>query len=123
MTFIDTSALIGSFSGARVMVGKLRTVLESGEQVALSAIVLYEWLRGPRVHQELVDQEAVFPRDHAIPFGPAEAALAADLYKRLKGARGREMDLAIAATALVRNAVLWTLNPEDFRDIPGLQLV
>ena len=123
MTFIDTSALIGSFSGARLMVGKLRTLLESSEQVALSAIVLYEWLHGARVHQELVDQEAVLPRDHAIPFGPAEAAVAADLYKRLKSARRREMDLAIAATALVRNATLWTLNPDDFRDIPDLRLV
>jgi len=32
------------------------------------------------------------------------------------------MDLAIAAYALVREANLWTLNPSDFRDIPGLRL-
>lgn len=32
------------------------------------------------------------------------------------------MDIAIAACAIVRDAELWTLNPADFRDIPGLRL-
>ena len=36
--------------------------------------------------------------------------------------RGREIDLAIAATAIAQNASLWTLNSEDFRDIDGLSL-
>src|SRR5438309_1105801 len=34
-----------------------------------------------------------------------------------------EADREIAATAIVRGAPLWTLNPEDFRDIPDLKLV
>ena len=37
-------------------------------------------------------------------------------------ARSREMDLAIAACAITQDAALWTLNEEDFRDIPGLKL-
>ena len=36
--------------------------------------------------------------------------------------RGREIDLAIAACAIEQNAILWTLNPEDFHDVPGLTL-
>ena len=36
---------------------------------------------------------------------------------------GREMDIAIAACAIVNAASLWTLNPGDFPDIPGLTLV
>jgi predicted nucleic acid-binding protein len=28
----------------------------------------------------------------------------------------------IAACAIVRGAALWTLNPRDFDDIPGLKL-
>lgn len=98
-------------------------LLASGEQVVFSTMVLYEWLRGPRVQQELIQQESLFPRERAIPFGPEEATLAADLYKRLERARGREIDLAIAATALAHDAALWTLNAEDFRDIPDLHLV
>ena len=38
-------------------------------------------------------------------------------------ARGREIDLAIAACALDDGAAIWTLNPGDFRDVPGLRLV
>jgi predicted nucleic acid-binding protein len=33
------------------------------------------------------------------------------------------MDLAIAACAIGHGAGLWTLNPDDFRDVPGLVLV
>jgi predicted nucleic acid-binding protein len=37
--------------------------------------------------------------------------------------RRREIDLAIAACAMVHDASLWTLNPEGFDDIQGLKLV
>lgn len=89
----------------------------------MSSLVLYEWLRGPRTAQELMQQEKVLPAEEAVLFGPAEAARAADLYKRVRRGRSREIDLAIAATAIIRDAPLWTLNPEDFKDIPGLKLV
>lgn len=32
------------------------------------------------------------------------------------------MDIAIAACALEHGAHVWTLNPDDFRDMPGLKL-
>jgi predicted nucleic acid-binding protein len=35
----------------------------------------------------------------------------------------REIDLAIAATAIIRDAALWTLNRDDFSDIEGLTLI
>jgi predicted nucleic acid-binding protein len=37
--------------------------------------------------------------------------------------RGREIDLAIAAHAISRDATLWTLDVEDFADIPSLSLL
>jgi len=55
-------------------------------------------------------------------FGHREAARAASLYRRVKGARQRQADLAIAACAIERGASLWTLNRPDFNDIPGLML-
>ena len=55
-------------------------------------------------------------------FGPTEARVAADLYRTLPRARGRETDIAIAACALTREGRLWTTNEENFRDIPGLSL-
>jgi predicted nucleic acid-binding protein len=84
--------------------------------------VLFEWLRGPRSSDEKRAQEGLFPFASSIAFGAPEARVAANLYIALPRARSREMDIAIAACAIVRDAVLWTLNPADFRDIPGLRL-
>ena len=88
----------------------------------LPALVLYEWLCGSRRKEELAAQEALFPRELAIPFGAAEASTAAALYRRLRKPRGREVNIAIAACAIHYNTALWTLNVADFADIPGLQL-
>jgi predicted nucleic acid-binding protein len=90
--------------------------------------------RGPRTDAELHDQEALFPEAAAFEFGAAEAAVAAKLYRQVRNPpsprgfgvaspRGRSIDLAIAACAIVQNAALWTLNPQDFKDIPGLELI
>ena len=97
-------------------------MIEAGERLALTSLVLYEWLRGPRSREELTAQEALLPRESALPFGPLEAALTAKLYKAVRNPRGRELDLAIAAHAIALEAGLWTLNVADFRDIPGLRL-
>ena len=122
MILLDTSALIDCLTGPRRSARALRGAIAEGERVALATIVLYEWARGPRRAEELAAQEALFPREAAIPFGPAEAGRAAELYRRVPGARGREIDLAIAACAITWDARLWTLNRRDFEDVPGLEL-
>ena len=88
----------------------------------LPSLMLYEWLRGPRLKEELAAQEALFRSDSAIPFGYAEAALSAKLYKSARRPRGREIDLAIAAYAISRQAELWTINISAFADLQGLRL-
>lgn len=123
MIVIDTSALVDSLTGPRRSAHRLRSLIESGERVVLPALALYEWQRGPRLDQELAAQEALFPSESALPFGPVEAARASDLYRHVPRARGREIDLAIAAHALTEGAALWTLNERDFADVPGLELV
>lgn len=120
---IDTSALVDALTGPRRSLDRLRAIVEDGHRVAVSALVLFEWLRGPRTRAELEAQEALLPRDAAVPFAAAEAAFAAGLYAKLARPRGREIDLAIAACAMSQSAALWTLNPADFRDIPGLRLI
>jgi predicted nucleic acid-binding protein len=122
MILLDTSALIDSLTGPKRSARALRRAIERGERVVLATIVLYEWLRGPRCPEELAAQEALFPRESAIAFGPSEAARAAELYRAVPGARGREIDLAIAACAICWDARLWTLNVGDFDDIPSLEL-
>jgi predicted nucleic acid-binding protein len=119
---LDTSVLIDSLTGPRRLASALRKHIERGERILVPSLVLYEWLRGPRLPQELAAQEALFPSETAIPFGLAETVLSAKLYKSARRPRGREIDLAIAACAITRQAELWTTNAADFADVPGLKL-
>ncbi len=122
MILLDTSILVASFSGSKHSAGILRAAIERGERIVIPSLVLYEWLRGPRLPSEISAQEALFPSDNALLFGPREASLSAELYRSVKRPRGREFDLGIAACAIVRDAALWTLNLADFKDIPQLRL-
>jgi predicted nucleic acid-binding protein len=117
---LDTSVLVDGLTGPRRSLRPLRRAIERGERLVVPALVLYEWRRGPRRPEELADQDALFPAEAAIPFGPREATLAAELYRAVRRPRGREVDLAIAACALAWGAELWTLNRNDFRDVPAL---
>jgi len=119
---LDTSVLVDALSGRRDSLPLLERTIAAGHVLGASTLVLYEWFRGPRTEDELADQEAVLPAAVAREFGPAEAARAARMYRSLKRARGRDMDIAIAACAVEHRARLWTLNPDDFRDLPGLEL-
>ena len=123
MIFIDTSALIDSLCGQRRSAETLRSAIEGGERILVPTLVVYEWLRGPRLPEEIDAQEALFPIERAVAFGAPEAALAARLYRSVARPRGREIDLAIAACALIHGAELWTLHRADFQDIPDLELL
>ncbi len=122
MVLLDTSVLVGAFTGPKTSALAMRGLLHRGERLVLCTLVLYEWLRGPRLFEELAVQEALFPAAAALPFGPEEARVAAALYDAVERPRRREADLAIAACAIVCEAELWTLNPRDFRDVPRLEL-
>jgi len=120
---IDTSALIDSLTGPRRSLPRLTALVEDGHRIAVSSLVLYEWRRGPRTAAELAAQDALLPLDGVVPFDGGAGTAAADLYRRMSRPRGREVDIAIAACALHHRAALWTLNKDDFADVPGLTLV
>jgi predicted nucleic acid-binding protein len=120
---VDTSALVDALTGPRRSLDHLERLVDDGHRLMLSSIVLYEWWRGPRTRPELAAQQELFPAETAVPFSVEEVTVAARLYRSIPKARGREVDLAIAACALANAAALWTLNPSDFRDVPGLRLM
>ena len=122
MTLLDTSVLVDAFAPGTITHDRFRRVLEHWDRVAVCTICLYEWLRGALTSEELAAQEAILPAADAWPFGPVEAVLAAELYRRVRRARQREIDLALAACALARGASVWTLNRKHFDDVPGLSL-
>jgi len=120
--FVDTSTLVDALTGPKHSWTKIERVLEDGARLFLTSLVLYEWLRGPRTAEEIGIQEDLFPSHRIVPFVADDAKLSAEFYRTLPGARTREMDLGIAAIAIRHHAPLWTLNPQDFKDIPRLRL-
>ena len=123
MIMIDSSALVDSLCGARASEDRLFELMAEGESFLLSTLALYEWFRGPRSDDELFWRELLSPDKEAVAFGPVEAAVAAEIYRTVKSPRRRQVDIAIAATAISRDVPLWTLNRRDFEDIPGLRLL
>jgi predicted nucleic acid-binding protein len=65
---------------------------------------------------------AFFAGDLPAAFGAREAERASALCRRVRRARQRSADLAIAACAIEHGASLWTLNRPDFDDVPELTL-
>jgi predicted nucleic acid-binding protein len=122
MIHLDTSVLIDALTGPRRSMPALRQVVADGIRLGISALALYEWRRGPRTEIELAIEASLLGPEVVVEFGELEARLAADLYRRIRRPRGREVDLAIAACAIGRTAPLWTLKSSDFRDVPGLEL-
>ena len=122
MIHLDTSILVDALTGSRRSAPALRAAIARGDRTVVSTLVLYEWRRGPRIRSELEAQEALWPSAEAVPFDAEASLLAAALYAKVARPRGREIDLAIAACAIAQDAALWTLNRDDFSDVPGLSL-
>ena len=119
---LDTSVLVDAFTGPRRALAHVAGATSAGHVITFCTLVQYEWLRGPRTPGETEAVRRFFGDDAIVAFHSREAATAADLYRRVKRARQRQADLAIAACALEHNARLWTLNESDFADVPGLSL-
>ena len=119
---LDTSVLIDSLTGSPPAPDPVAQQIRAGHRLSISTLVLYEWLRGPRTDAEQALRAQLFPDADLVVFGLEEALRAAALYRALSRSRQREVDIAIAACAIEHEAALWTLNPQDFKDIPGLRL-
>ena len=106
----------------------LRKVRSCSHDVEISAIVAAELLHGAyhskRIEENMRTTIELISNFDVVPFGEAEA----DAYGRILDSLERKgqvicsNDIMIAATALVRNAVLVTNNTREFSRIDGLKL-
>lgn len=104
MIHLDTSVLIDALTGPRRSLPALRAVVADGTRLGVSSLVLYEWRRGPRTNEELALETVLLGPDAVTSFGEPEARVAANVYRKVRRPRGRELDIAIAACALTQNA-------------------
>lgn len=119
---LDTSFLVASIVPPQTSHQDLLKLYERGYRARLSTVVLYEWERGPRTEDQIATCRELFPFAEIVDFTIQAAERAAAIYRELRRPRGREIDIMIAACAIEDGAAIKTLNPDDFSDIPGLEL-
>jgi predicted nucleic acid-binding protein len=113
MTHLDTNYLIGLLVKGSPQASDVDGWLGAGEPLAASAIAWTEFLNGPVTSLEITRVEAVLG-GRIIPFGQPEAVLAADLFNKTGRRRGSRFDCLIAATAILAQAEVATVNQTDF---------
>jgi tRNA(fMet)-specific endonuclease VapC len=119
----DSDVLIdflrGGNDGARRIALELTT-----RSLCTTAITAFEVRSGAHSARQRKAVEALLGALTVLPFGEAEARLAADLRQRLEAAgQGIGMaDYLIAAICLAQDGVLLTRNRKHFERVAGLKL-
>ncbi len=124
MILIDTSVLIEYFRKQKKEETLLFKLIESNDELCISAITKYEIMVGNSSKQEAF-WENVLSSLEVIEFGSNEADKTALIYRALKKKNNLIgfADMAIGATALANEMRLATLNTRHFKRIDNLDLI
>jgi tRNA(fMet)-specific endonuclease VapC len=121
---IDTNVAIYLRDGDSATVDRLEQL---GSQPVISIVTRVELEGG--VYRNSAETSALRIRldvmlldFEELPFTTAEAVAYGRIVEQCGFSRAKIPDRMIAATAIVAQAILVTLNPRDFRDIPGLTI-
>lgn len=114
MIHLDTNYLIGLLVQGSPQAQDVDGWLAAGEMLATSAIAWSEFLNGPVTPLEVSRVESVL-QFRILAFGRAEAVLAAELFNQTGRRRGSRFDCLIAATAILLQAEMATVNQSDFK--------
>ena len=123
MIHLDTNYLIGLLVKGSQQALEVDGWLAAGQPLAASAVAWTEFLNGPVTPTEISRAEAVL-QSRIVPFGRSEAVLAAELFNKTGRRRGSRFDCLVAATAMVAQADVATVNQHDFQPFAahGLRL-
>jgi predicted nucleic acid-binding protein len=114
MIHLDTNFLIGLLVKGSSQSQDVDGWLADGQTLATSAIAWTEFLNGPVTPLEVSQVRAIL-QSRIIPFGQPEAVLAAQLFNQTGRKRGSRFDCLIAATAILVQAEIATVNQPDFK--------
>jgi len=114
MIHLDTNYLIGLLVKGSSQAVEVDGWLAGGELLAASAIAWTAFLNGPVTPAEMIRANAVL-QSRIVPFGQPEAGLAAELLNKTGRRRGSRFDCLIAATAILAQAEVATVNQSDFK--------
>jgi len=123
-TLFDTSVVIALRDGDPLIKQRAGRLSSVALLSILSVVELEGGMGLPVVdkHKRRAALDAMYELLDVLPFGVPEAAAYSRIVDVLGFSRSKVIDRMIAAQALVSNARLATLNPRDFRNIPGLTL-
>jgi len=123
MIQLDTNYLIGLLVKGSPEASEVDGWLAAGQPLAASAIAWTAFLNGPVTPLEISRVEAIL-QSRIVAFGRPEAVLAAELFNQTGRRRGSRFDCLVAATAILAQAELATLNQSDFKPFAphGLKL-
>lgn len=123
MMIADSDVLIDFLRGRGDWARRIAIELES-RSFATTAITAFELRSGARTPRQARDVETLLDAMTVLPFGPEEAAAAAEARLRVE-AKGQPIGMAdymIAGTCLAANGILLTRNRKHFERVPGLRL-
>jgi len=121
MILVDTNIFIEYYKNNHAICRIIERI--SPQEIVVNDVVCAELYFGARNKQELANIVADMEKLTVLAIFPNISRLAVDLVKQYcLSHRLKLPDAQIAATAIVHNAELFTLNKKDFAYIPNLQL-
>jgi predicted nucleic acid-binding protein len=121
---VDSSILIDYFRKTDKAKSQLVSHFQEYENLYISSTTEFEVINGA-TEKHLTFWNGMLPRFTILNFGSRAARQAANIVAELKTKRKTidKPDLFIAATAIVHELTLHTLNLKHFIDIEGLKLL
>ena len=119
---LDTNIIIDHLRNVPQATKQLQEIEDGNYSGLLSVITITELLAAPRMSgQRFETIKNLLALFEIMPVDSQIAMLAGNLLSKYRASHGLEpMDAIISATALVNEAVLFTLNKKHFRFIEGL---